>query len=232
MSDNNGTCQGRVLVVEDEPRLSAVLRDYLEAAGYVCQQESDGGAVLDVFSRFQPELVILDLNLPTRDGIAVCRDLRARSDVPVIMVTARIEEIDRLLGLEVGADDYVCKPFSPREVIARVRSVLKRHRRAPDAPAEVAMAGLCIDDSANRVTVGGRDLELTQIEFRLLRALASQPGRTYSRDQLMDHLYADRRNVLDRTVDSHIRNLRRKLGLAGCQDWVRSVYGIGYRFEI
>ncbi|SDH02643.1 two-component system, OmpR family, response regulator BaeR [Pseudomonas flavescens] len=219
---------GRILIVEDEPRLSAVLRDYLQAAGYSCQQVFDGADAVPAFRQRQPDLVILDLMLPNRDGIDICRELRTLSDVPVIMVTARVEEIDRLLGLELGADDYVCKPFSPREVVARVHSVLRRHRHVPGAVESAR--GLSIDNAACRACLHGHDLGLTLVEFRLLRTLAAQPGRVYSRDHLMNQLYDDHRIITDRTIDSHVKNLRRKLGDVG-EEWIRSVYGVGYRFE-
>ncbi|KMM77033.1 transcriptional regulator [Xanthomonas sp. NCPPB 1128] len=219
---------GHVLIVEDEPRLAAVMREYLHAAGYSHDWIADGAQALGAFRAQKPDLVLLDLMLPNRDGLEICRDLRRESAVPVIMVTARVEEIDRLLGLEIGADDYICKPFSPREVVARVQAVLRRHRHDPKgAPAP----GLRIDEDACRASVHGRDLELTQVEFRLLRTLAAAPGRVYSREQLMDRLYVDHRIVTDRTVDSHVKNLRRKLADVGVEDWVRSVYGAGYRFE-
>ncbi|ATS23498.1 MULTISPECIES: response regulator [Xanthomonas] len=219
---------GHVLIVEDEPRLAAVLGEYLHAAGYSHDWIADGAQALGAFRAQQPDLVLLDLMLPNRGGLDICRDLRKESAVPVIMVTARVEEIDRLLGLEIGADDYICKPFSPREVVARVQAVLRRHRHDPHgAPAP----GLQIDEDACRASVHGRVLDLTQVEFRLLRTLAAAPGRVYSREQLMGRLYADHRIVTDRTVDSHVKNLRRKLADAGGEDWVRSVYGAGYRFE-
>lgn len=220
--------QNLILIVEDEPQLSAVLRDYLLAAGYQCQQVYDGAEVVKAYQQHRPDLVLLDLMLPNRDGIDICRDLRAISDTPIIMVTARVEEIDRLLGLEVGADDYICKPFSPREVVARVNTVLRRYQRNPSSSAP---PGLAIDDAALRASANGQDLGLTQVEFRLLRTLAAEPGRVYSRDQLMNHLYMDHRVVTDRTVDSHVKNLRRKLAQAGAEDWVQSIYGVGYRFE-
>ncbi|MBN6152355.1 response regulator [Xanthomonas sp. AmX2] len=220
---------GHVLIVEDEPRLAAVLGEYLRAAGYSHDWIADGAQALGAFRAQTPDLVLLDLMLPNRDGLEICRELRGISAVPVIMVTARAEEIDRLLGLEIGADDYICKPFSPREVVARVQAVLRRHRHDPfAAPA----SGLAIDETACRASVHGRDLDLTQVEFRLLRTLAAAPGRVYSREQLMDRLYADHRIVTDRTVDSHVKNLRRKLADVGGEDWVRSVYGVGYRFEL
>jgi two-component system response regulator BaeR len=221
----------KVLIVEDEPQLASVLAAYLEASGYACSRVADGSQALSTFRSFQPDLVLLDLTLPNRDGIEICRDLRSTSDVPIIMVTARVEELDRLLGLEVGADDYVCKPFSPREVVARVRSVLWRHRRTPGASKGDAPPGLRIDDDMLRISLRGRDLGLTAVEFRLLRTLAARPGHVYSRDQLMQRVYADRHDVIDRTIDSHVRNLRRKLIEAGGEDWIHSVYGVGYRFE-
>jgi two-component system, OmpR family, response regulator BaeR len=225
----SGTDQGLVLVVEDEPRLAAVLRDYLHAAGYRSEWVADGDAVLEAFHAHRPDLVLLDLMLPNRDGVWLCRTLRQESQVPVIMVTARVEEIDRLLGLEVGADDYICKPFSPREVIARVGAVLRRYRHGqPDPP----VPGLAIDEANSRALLHGTPLDLTAVEFRLLRTLLRSPERVWSREQLLDHLYADNRIVTDRTVDSHVRNLRRKLLQAGLnEDPIRSIYGMGYRME-
>ncbi len=222
---------GHILVVEDEPRLASVLADYLQAAGYSCSVINDGGLAIAGFEARTPDLVLLDLMLPNRDGTDICRELRQRSAVPVIMVTARADEIDRLLGLEIGADDYICKPFSPREVVARVHAVLRRHRHDPGAEASGA-SGLRIDEASCRASLDGRDLELTQVEFRLLQTLAAVPGRVFSREQLMDRAYADHRIVTDRTVDSHIKNLRRKLGDAGGDDWIKSIYGVGYRFEV
>ncbi|RMX07725.1 response regulator [Corticibacter populi] len=222
----------RVLVLEDEPRLASVLVKYLQAAGYQGQAWHDGASAIDTIRAWSPQLVLLDLMLPGRDGVAICRELRTFSAVPVIMVTARVDEVDRLLGLEIGADDYICKPFSPREVIARVHAVLRRHHHVPqDAPAAAPAPRLRMDSQAWRASVDGCVLELTQVEFRLLRALAAAPGRVLSRDQLMDHAYPDRRVVTDRTVDSHIKNLRRKLATVQAEDWIRSVYGVGYRFE-
>jgi len=225
MNDNGS---GHLLIVEDEPRLAAVLADYLRAAGYGCTLVEDGAQALPAFHACSPDLVLLDLMLPNRDGVDICRELRSLSAVPVIMLTARVEEIDRLLGLEVGADDYVCKPFSPREVVARVHAVLRRHRHVPSA---VQAPALEIDETRCRALFAGQDLELTPVEFRLLRTLAAAPGRVYSREQLMDHAYADHRVVTDRTVDSHIKNLRRKLTEAGGEDCIKSIYGVGYRFE-
>lgn len=218
----------RILVVEDEPRLAGVLRDYLRSAGHHIELVDDGAQVIAAVRRFRPDLILLDLMLPNRDGLAICRELRTAGDpVAIIMVTARVEEVDRLLGLETGADDYICKPYSPREVVARVTAVLRRVRQ-PERPAD----WLYIDETGGRAALRGTWLDLTPVEFRLLRTLAASPGRMWSREQLMDHLYTDHRIVTDRTVDSHVRNLRRKLTEAGADpDPIHSIYGMGYRFE-
>ncbi len=218
----------RVLIVEDEEKLARLLEDYLRAAGYETEWIADGRDVASAVKARPPSLVLLDLMLPGRDGLEVCRELRAQGDVPVVMVTARVEEIDRLLGLEAGADDYVCKPFSPREVVARVKAILRRSRRDDSAHPRLA-----IDDASFRATWDGRQLDLTPVEFRLLRHLAREPGRVWGRQQLLDSLYADHRVVTDRTVDSHVKNLRRKLAEA-CpgEDPIRSVYGVGYTLDL
>lgn len=229
MNPSSGNRARRILVVEDEPRLAAVLCDYLSAAGYETTSVDDGLQVMEIFRRWRPDLVLLDLMLPGADGVDLCRELRADSDVPVIMVTARVSELDRLLGLEVGADDYVCKPFSPREVVARVGAVLRRYH----AGAVVPPRGLQIDEEGFRAVLHGHALELTPVEFRLLRALAGAPGRVWSREQLMSHLYTDYRIVTDRTVDTHVKNLRRKLAEAGAEgETIASIYGLGYRFDL
>lgn len=221
---------GHVLIVEDEPRLAAVLGEYLTAAGYTHHWVADGLQALPAFHAERPDLVLLDLMLPGRNGIDICRDLRRDSQTPVIMVTALAEEIDRLLGLDVGADDYICKPFSPREVVARVGAVLRRQRYIPrvDRPSP-----LVVDEDSYLVSVGDQFLDLTPVEFRLLSLLHSSQGRVFSRDQVMNHIYKDHRVVTDRTVDTHVKNVRRKLAEAGgSEDWIRSVYGVGYRMEL
>jgi len=226
----NGTHQDHVLVVEDEPRIAAVLCDYLANAGYTHHWVADGAAVLAAFHAQQPDLVLLDLMLPGRDGIDLFHELRRHGQVPVIIVTAKVEEIDRLLGMEIGADDYICKPFSPREVVARVAAVLRRHRHVPN-PAIVDP--LAIDPVACRASVNGRTVNLTAVEFRLLSLLHAAQGRLYSRNDLLERLYDDRRVVTDRTVDSHVKNLRRKLVEAGgAEEWIKSIYGAGYRMEL
>ena len=218
----------RILIVEDEPKIAALLADYLQAmGGYRSQVLERGDVVLEQVRAEPPDLVLLDLMLPGLDGIEVCKQIRAESSVPIIMVTARVEEIDRLLGLELGADDYICKPFSPREVVARVKAVLRR----AGASAASGPDGLLIDEEKFLASWAGTRLNLTPVEFALLKTLAAHPGRVYSRDQLMNEMYSDYRVVSDRAVDTHIKNLRRKLAEAGDgREVIESVYGLGYRF--
>lgn len=220
--------QGHVLLVEDENKLAALLGDYLRQAGYRFDWLANGLQVSDWVRARQPDLILLDLMLPGRDGMDVCRDIRAFSQVPIIMVTARAEEIDRLLGLELGADDYVCKPYSPREVVARVKAVLRRVRPAPSDGGQA----LVLDSASQRILAGDKVLELTTVEYRLFESLYREPGRIFSRDQLMDRIYQDNRVVSDRTIDSHVKKLRRKLhDLIPESELVHSVYGAGYRYE-
>lgn len=221
---------GHVLIVEDEPRLATILGDYLAAAGYTHHWVAEGTQAIPAFLAERPDVVLLDLMLPGRDGVDICRELRRNHATPIIMVTARAEEVDRLLGLEIGADDYICKPFSPREVVARVNAVLRRHRHDPRLDSTDTLS---IDEDACRASVHGHVLDLTPVEFRLLNLLYGSQGRVFSRDQLLDGLYDDHRVVADRTVDSHLKNLRRKLVEAGgSEDWIKSIYGVGYRMEL
>jgi len=215
-----------VLVIEDEPKIAALLRDYLVAAGYRVGVRETGEGAIEWVRAQAADALLLDLMLPGMDGLAICRGVRAQSDLPILMITARVEEIDRLLGLELGADDYICKPFSPREVVARVRAVLRRAAARGQPPASAVE----LDDDRFEARVRGRRLELTPVELRLLRKLSQQPGRVYSRAQLIDAAYEDHRVVSERTVDSHIKNLRRKLADAGV-DPIASVYGAGYRYD-
>lgn len=218
-----------ILVVEDETKLARLLADYLVAAGFSCQVLSDGLGVVDWVRRHVPALIVLDLMLPGRDGLDICREIRGFSRVPIIMATARVEEIDRLLGLELGADDYLCKPYSPRELVARVKAVLRR-ARAPDPP---PAGPLVLDEARYRVRAQGREVELTAVEFQLFAALYRDPGRILSRAQLMDRIYSDQRVVSDRTIDSHIKKLRKKLDeLLPGEELIHSVYGVGYRYEV
>ncbi len=217
-----------ILIVEDEERLAEVLADYLKAAGYATNQLGDGTHAVAWVRQHQLALILLDLMLPGRSGLDICRDIRAFSAVPIIMTTARVEEIDRLLGLELGADDYVCKPYSPREVVARVKAVLRRTGLSQGSQPGC----LTLDADSLRVRSGAREVELTAVEFALLRTLHSAPGRIFSRDRLIQRIYNDHRIVSDRTIDSHIKKLRRKLAeLAPELDLIHSVYGVGYRYE-
>jgi two-component system response regulator BaeR len=229
----------RVLVVEDEVKLAALLCDYLRAAGYEPRVAEDGPSALQAMADDYPAAVLLDLNLPGLDGMEVCQRIRRTSDVPILMLTARADEIDRIVGLEVGADDYLCKPYSPREVVARVRALLRRAQgRLPGSPAALAspsleVGGFAIDDAGQRAWWQGRALPLTPVEWRLLRTLLQSPGRVFARAQLLDAIHADFRDVSDRAVDSHVKNLRRKLQatIAG-PDCIASVYGVGYRLDL
>jgi two-component system response regulator BaeR len=219
----------RVLIVEDEPKLADLLRDYLVREGYEATVLDRGDAVEPWVRANAVDLVLLDLMLPGKSGLDVCKGLRTFSDAAIVMVTARVEEIDRLLGLELGADDYICKPFSPREVVARVKAVLRRAKRR-EAPAEDAR--VLLDEGSLKARVAGRELDLTAVEFQLLKALVAQPGRIFSRDQLIDAMYRDARVVSDRTVDSHVKKLRKKIAdVLPEREIVHSVYGVGYKYE-
>jgi two-component system response regulator BaeR len=217
-----------VLVVEDEPKIASLLRDYFVAACYRVSVLGTGERAVDWIREHAPDVVLLDVMLPVVDGLEICREVRRFSNVPILMVTARVEEIDRLLGLELGADDYICKPFSPREVVARVKAVLRRTQAA--ATPSAAPASIELDESRFEARMRGQAIDLTPVEFRLLGKLVAQPGRVFSRQQLMDALYRDHRIVSERTVDSHVKNLRRKLARVG-PDPIASVYGVGYRLE-
>jgi two-component system response regulator BaeR len=220
-----------ILIVEDEERLAALVADYLAAAGYRAEIVADGSLVLDWVRTRGPDLILLDLMLPGKDGLTLCRELRAESQVPVIMTTARVEEIDRLLGLELGADDYVCKPYSPRELVARVKAVLRRSRAAPAEP-DRPSGPIALHPESLRVSAGGREIELTAVEFALLATLHQAPGRIFPRQRLMERIYRDHRVVSDRTIDSHVKKLRRRLAeLFPDQELIHSVYGVGYRYE-
>ncbi|MCL7420039.1 MAG: response regulator [Methylobacter sp.] len=219
----------RILIVEDEEKLARLEADYLQNAGFETVCLADGLAVVPWLKDNTADLVLLDLMLPGRDGLDLCREIRQFSSIPIIMVTARIEEVDRLLGLELGADDYICKPFSPREMIARVKAVLRRMQ--PLAMEQVSTM-LKLDPRSFRVSVGKLETELTAVEFQLLQTLYQQPGRIFSRARLMDLMYQDQRIVSDRTIDSHIKKLRKKLAdLLPGQELIHSVYGAGYRYE-
>jgi two-component system response regulator BaeR len=215
-----------ILIVEDEEKLAKIMADYLQQAGYQTSILLDGLDVINTIKRRSIDLVLLDLMLPGQDGLTLCRELREFSDIAIIMLTARVEEIDRLLGLGIGADDYICKPYSPREVVARVKTILKRI----SPPALSSCRILTLDDDTYQVKVNQQVIELTAIEFNLLKILNKKPGRIYSRAQLIEMVYQDNRIVSERTIDSHIKKLRKKLNtLETDNELVQSVYSVGYK---
>ncbi len=219
-----------IMVIEDEIELASLVQDYLLQSGYQVKCFHNGKEAWEAFELVKPSLVVLDLMLPGMDGLALCQAIRRVSAVPIIMVTARSDEIDRLLGLELGADDYVCKPFSPRELVARVKTVL---RRAP--PTAQDQPALQIHSNEQRASLHGHLLNLTPSEYRLLALMYAHPGQVYSRSQLLDHLNPEGLDVTDRVIDSHIKNLRKKIAETAKptdHEWVQSVYGVGYRLEL
>jgi two-component system alkaline phosphatase synthesis response regulator PhoP len=221
-----------ILIVEDEIELVRILRDYLERAGFRVETASSGPEAVSIFRHSPPDLVLLDLNLPGMDGLDVTREMRRHSDVPIVMVTARVEETDRLIGLELGADDYITKPFSPREVVARVRAVLRRTQGTAETPAVIRAADIEIDLVRHRASIGGEQVDLTPTEFSLLAALAGQPGRAFTRLQLLEATQGEAYEGYERTVDAHIKNLRAKIEPNPREPrYVETVFGVGYRFR-
>jgi DNA-binding response OmpR family regulator len=218
-----------ILVVDDEPKVARLARDYLEKNGFRVLTAGDGQSALTVARHERPDLVILDLMLPNIDGREVCRILRRESDVPIIMLTALSEEIDQVTGLEIGADDYITKPFSPRSLVARVRALLRRTRGEIKLPNIIRTGGIEIDLQKYAVTYNGAPIRLTPNEFKLLQILANRPGQTITREQLLDDLHGVASST-DRSVDSHIKNLRKKLETASGESMIETIYGIGYRF--
>ena len=220
-----------ILIVDDEPKITRLARDYLEKNGFRVVTAADGQSALTTARREKPDLVILDLMLPVIDGREVCRILRRESDVPIIMLTALSEEIDQVTGLEIGADDYITKPFSVRALVARVRALLRRARGDVKAPSLIRVSGLEIDSEKYAVSFNGAPIKLTPNEFKLLVLLASRPNQTLTREQLLEDLHGTSSNV-DRSVDSHIKNLRKKLEIASGESMIETVYGIGYRLNV
>ena len=220
-----------VLIVEDEKKLADILIAYLKKEQFRVTHYESGSGDSDWVKNNQPNIILLDLMLPDVNGKDLCKEIRQFSTVPIIMVTAMIDEIDRLIGLELGADDYVCKPFSPKEVIARVMAVLRRSEG--DFNQGEIYDAFEVNDETYSIKLHGDRLDLTPVEFRLLKMFIQSPGRVFNRDQILDNIFEDGRIVLDRTVDTHVKNLRHKLKTASPEhDYVRSVYGIGYSFEI
>lgn len=218
-----------ILIVEDEVHTAEILADYLHLENYVTYLLAEGLSVVSWVREHKPVLILLDLMLPGKSGLEICKEIRAFSSVPIIMTTARIEEIDLLVGLELGADDYICKPYSPREVVARVKTVLRRAGNTPNS----LETGLHLDESSYHARLNGLDLQLTAAEFRLLNYLAAHPGRVYNRQQLLNNIYPDERALNDRAIDNYIKNIRKKISaVSNNSEYIHSVYGVGYRFEI
>lgn len=219
-----------ILIVEDEPKLSCSIAEYLENSGFDTHIIDNGNDVLEWVHNHTPELILLDLMLPNKDGISICQEIRTFSQVPIIMASAKIDEIDRLVGLEIGADDYLCKPFSLREVVARVKAVIRRHQHIPNGTPP--QNSFTLDSSSSCVIFQDNKAELTAIEFNILTKLSQNPGKIFKRNELMDSAYEDGRIVNDRTVDSHMKKIRRKLAdLAPEKKFLHAIYGVGYKFE-
>lgn len=220
-----------ILIIEDEPELVKVLRSYLEKAGYTVLTAGRGDTGLSTWEHKRPDMVLLDLNLPGLDGLDVAREIRRKSDTPIIMLTARVEEMDELIGLEIGADDYLPKPFSPRVVVARVRALLRRVAAGPAAAPILRVADLEIDQESHTVSRAGQLIELTPTEFNLLAGMAAQPGRVFTRLQLLEFSQGTAFEGYERTVDAHIKNLRAKLEIDPKKPrYVETVFGVGYKF--
>ncbi len=215
-----------ILIVEDAQELAKLLSDYLKQAGFATHCLYRGDTVIDWVKDHQPDLILLDIMLPGKDGVDICREIRQFSGIPIIMVTARVEERDRLLGLDTGADDYVCKPFSPREVVARVKAVL---RRVVDKGSNNGL--LQLDAEKYQASINGKLLSLTVVEYNLLALLAEYPGRVFSRSQLIESIYQDQRVVSDRTIDSHVKKLRKKISEIHDRELIHAVYSAGYKYD-
>ncbi|WP_028322109.1 response regulator [Desulfatiglans anilini] len=225
--------RNQVLIVEDERKIAQILSDYLTAAGFTASILHRGDQVIAQVRREPPALILLDIMLPGMEGTDICREIRRFSAVPIIMITARVEEIERIVGLELGADDYICKPFSPREVVARVKAVLRRTRAEPGRSAPLEAGPIFLDEARREASAAGHPLNLTPSEFGLLKILMAQPGRVFSRNELINRVQGYAFDGYDRTIDTHIKNLRKKIA-AGIpdQEVIRTVYGVGYKFSL
>ena len=221
-----------ILIVEDEEKIASLLSDYLKAAGFRTSTQSNGDRVIAQIKKDPSDLILLDIMLPGKNGMELCREIREFSDIPIIMITARVEEIDRLLGLELGADDYICKPFSPREVVARVKAVFRRVRAKPRAH-HLVVGAISLDDETHQVMIDKQVLNLTPNEFGLLKIMMSRPNRVFSRNELINRVQGYDFEGYDRTIDTHIKNLRKKIAqqLPG-REIISTVYGIGYKFNV
>lgn len=220
-----------ILVVDDDPHIRDVVRFAFEKTGMAISIAPDGKEALRQFDRNIHDLVVLDIGMPEMDGLEVCRQIRKTADTPILFLSARDEEIDRILGLEIGGDDYVTKPFSPRELVARVNAILRRTRNAPAPPEARAMSrgGLAIDTDAHTATFAETPVSLTALEFSILRTLLARPGFVFTRELILDAAYAGNIHVADRTIDSHIRNIRAKMAAAGCDSVIETVHGVGFK---
>ena len=222
----------KILVVDDDAHIREVVRFALAKAGLEVTEAGDGQKALELFQRTKPNLIVLDIMMPEMDGLAVCREIRKTSDLPILFLSSRTDEVDRVVGLEVGGDDYVIKPFSPRELVARVQAILKRTRSKPSDAAEVqelSCGSVRLDLLGHGSYWKDKKVSLTATEFSLLKTFLARPERVYSRDQLMDLAYDGGINVSDRTIDSHIRNLRAKYAKAGCKELIETLHGVGYK---
>lgn len=223
-----------ILVVEDEPKIAQLLVDYLQQDGFNVSVLEEGTDAVEIVRKREPGFLILDLMLPGKDGLTICREVRQFSNIPIMMLTARVDEIDRLIGLELGADDYVCKPFSPREIVARVRTIQRRLQQLPVAASasELRYRDITLDLDRYECIAREQRVDLTPVEFKMLHGLIAQPGRVFSRDQLMDLSYPDGRIVSDRTIDTHVKNLRKKMAqVLNEEELIHSIYGVGYKIE-
>ncbi len=220
-----------VLIVDDEPKIVQIARDYLENAGFSVVAAYDGESALAAVRNQAPDLIVLDLGLPDMDGLDVCRKVRRNSNVPIVMLTARDEEVDKLVGLELGADDYVTKPFSPKELVARIRAVFRRVEAVEETPEVVRALDITLETGSMRLRVGDRNVDLTPTEFQLLAKLASQPGRIFTRAQLLESIHGVAIESYERAIDAHIKNIRRKIEPNPSEPhYILTVYGVGYRF--
>lgn len=224
------TTNHHVLIVEDETKIAELLRDYLNAAGFVVTCLFKGTGVVSAVKYNPPDLILLDVMLPGKDGMEICREIRKFSNVPIVMVTARVEEIDRLIGLELGADDYICKPFSPREVVARVKAVLRRMH--PELDGKKMTAGpISLDEETHLVTIDNEELNLTPSEFGILKVMMVHPGRVFTRNELINKVQGYDFDGYDRTIDTHVKNLRKKIASRlPDEEVISTVYGVGYKF--
>ena len=216
-----------ILIVEDEPDLAKLLEEYLIANAFTCQILNRGDLVATYLAENHADLILLDIQLPGKDGLSVCRDIRKTSDTPIIFITAKVEEVDRLVGLELGADDYICKPFSPREVVARVKTILRRL-----SPSKPTREPVVLNMDTLQMHIFDQHLELTKIEANLLKLLMSNPGKIFSRDDILKNIYSDYRIVSQRTVDTHVKKLRKKISdIYDKSEFIISIYGAGYKYE-